>query len=155
MQKIAVIVVGSHLVGKSKTINEFFKPMVGLSRRQQIFPRGRVMSQSLEERNGRVLSQSLEERDDNDVKEFVRKYANFQYFVCAARPDGENPSLYKKLKAELESKGFKVNTVKIYKQDNHYKEKAKEILYFLTLKTNQTIIKNANRIKKINFPKNI
>lgn len=135
--KKAVIVVGSHCVGKSKTINKFFKPMVGLSGRQQIFPKGRVMSQSLEERNGRVLSQSLEERDFRDVKYFVKKYANLKYFVCAARPDGENPSLYKALKTELENNGFRVDTVYIIgeQKDSFYKEKAKNILDFLNKNT--------------------
>ena len=66
--KRAVIVVGSHYAGKSKTIKKFFKPLVGISGNRRLFQLdnygGAVLSQSLEERfgNGHVLSQSLEER---------------------------------------------------------------------------------------------
>ena len=65
--KKAVIVVGSHYAGKSKTIRKFFKPLVGISGNRRLFQIGQhdgaVLSQSLEERlrDGHVLSQSLEE----------------------------------------------------------------------------------------------
>jgi hypothetical protein len=131
--KKAVIVVGSHCVGKSKTINQYFKPLIGLSGRQRNFMNGRVLSQSIEEREGYVLSQSLEEKGLNSVKEFISKYAIFNYLICAARPDCENPSLYKKLKSELERLGYQVKTVNIIKEqsESFYQAKAKEIYAYL------------------------
>lgn len=125
--KKAIIVVGSHEAGKSRTINEYFKPLIGLSGRQRNFYLGRVLSQSLEEREGHLLSQSLEEKGIKSVKEFIKKYADFKYLVCTARPEGETPSLYKILKAELEKVGFSVSTVFIYSDKSLYKNKAKEI----------------------------
>ena len=127
--KKAVIVVGSHCVGKSKTINQYFKPLIGLSGRQRNFNNGRVLSQSVEEREGHVLSQSLEEKGLKSVKEFISKYADLKYLICAARPDGEIPSLYKKLKSELERLGFQVKTVNIIKDqpESFYKDRAQEI----------------------------
>ena len=128
--KNAVIVVGSHGAGKSKTINKYFKPLIGLSGRQRNFSRGRVLSQSLEEREGHVLSQSLEEKGLKSVKEFIKKYADLNYLVCAARPDGEIPSLYNILKTELEAKGFNVSTVQVFsgKEESFYENRAQEIL---------------------------
>lgn len=127
--KNAVIIVGSHGAGKSKTINQYFKPLIGLSGKQRNFSRGRVLSQSLEEREGHVLSQSLEEKGLKSVKEFIEKYADLNYLVCAARPDRETPSLYKILKTELETKGFKVSKVEVFsgKEESFYQDKAQEI----------------------------
>ncbi|MFL0806935.1 MAG: hypothetical protein K6L60_06570 [Oceanobacter sp.] len=134
--KKAVIVVGSHCVGKSRTINQYFKPMIGLSGRQRNFSHGRVLSQSIEEREGRVLSQTLEEKGLNSVKEFVEKYADLKYLVCAARPDGEKLSFYKELKASLLGLGYQVETVRIIKDqpDSFYEGKAQEIYSFLEIR---------------------
>jgi hypothetical protein len=66
----AVIVVGSHGAGKSKTINEHLKPKLRLRKRQHRFwlreQAGAVFSQSREEaaeQHGFILSQSLEEAE--------------------------------------------------------------------------------------------
>lgn len=133
--KYAVIVVGSHGAGKSKTINKYFKPLIGLSGRQRNFSNGRVLSQSLEEREGHVLSQSLEEKGLISVKNFINKYADLNYLVCAARPDGENSSLYKTMKQELQCKGFQVATVRVeYDQpESFYERKARDIFNGLQL----------------------
>ena len=103
--KKAVIVVGSHNAGKSRTINQYFKPLIGLTEKQRNFSNGRARSQSIEEQEGKVLSQSLEEKGLKSVGEFIYKYTDLKYLVCAARPDREAPSLYKILKTELEKKG--------------------------------------------------
>lgn len=131
--KKAVIVVGSHCVGKSKTINKYFKPLIGLSGRQRNFNQGRVLSQSLEEREGHVLSQSLEEKGLESVQGFINKYADLKYLICAARPDGETPSLYKALKSELEHLGYQVKTVNIVKDqpESFYEARAQEIYAYL------------------------
>jgi len=131
--KKAIIVVGSHCSGKSKTINQFFKPLIGLSGRQRNFKHGRVLSQSIEEREGHVLSQSLEEKGLKSVKEFISRYANLKYLICAARPEGENPSLYKALKRELEQLGYNVKTVNVIEgqTDKFYESKAQEMYDWL------------------------
>lgn len=133
--KRAVIVVGSHHAGKSKTIKKFFKPLVGLSGNRRHFQIGKhdgaVLSQSLEERfgNGHVLSQSLEEKGLVDVRSVVAKYQHYERLVFAARPRSEARSLYETLKSELESHGFSVATVSVIgnRPDSFYAERAQEI----------------------------
>lgn len=137
--KKAVIVVGSHHAGKSRTIKEFFKPLVGLSGNQRLFSLGEidgvVLSQSPEERshNGSVISQSLEEKGLVDVVEFLGKYAHYNRLVLAARPANETVSLYSKLKAELEKLGFGVLTVNVVREetDSIRMTHAKEIFAYL------------------------
>lgn len=137
--KKAVIVVGSHYAGKSKTIKMFFKPLVGISGNRRRFQLGQydgaVLSQSLEERfgNGHVLSQSLEEKGLVDVRGVVSNYKHYERLVFAARPSSEARSLYKTLKSELESCGFSVATVSVVKDqpDSFYAERAQEILQHL------------------------
>lgn len=137
--KKAVIVVGSHFAGKSKTIRKFFKPLVGISGNRRLFQigqhEGAVLSQSLEERfgNGHVLSQSLEEKGLVDVHEVVTNYQRYQRLVFAARPSSEPRSLYGALKSALERRGFTVATVNVVKEqeDAFYVERAHEILRHL------------------------
>ena len=137
--KKAVIVVGHHYAGKSKTIKKFFKPLVGISGNRRLFQIGpqhcAVLSQSLEERfgNGHVLSQSLEEKGLADVRGIVSNYQHFERLVFAARPSNEPCSLYGKLKSELESRGFSVATVSVVKDQpgSFYAERAEEILQHL------------------------
>ena len=119
--KKAVIVTGRHFAGKSKTIKKYFKPLIGLTSRQRNFS------------NGRVLSQSLEERGLDSVKNFISRYGDFKYLVCAARPDGEIPSLFRALKIELERIGYTVFTVLIEEnqKEKFYKSKANEIYNYL------------------------
>src|SRR6185369_11011568 len=102
MLKIAVVVVGSHYAGKSKTINKHLKPRLGIRSRAHKFilrrARGRVLSQSQEEaakRSGFARSQSLEEsrRTSADVRALIRAYSSFDRLVLAARPSDETPSL--------------------------------------------------------------
>jgi hypothetical protein len=134
--KKAVIVVGEHYAGKSRTINQFLKPLIGISKNHQRFRIGQhdgtVLSQSLEERsgNGHVFSQSLEEKGLVDVGGMVAKYQHYERLVFAARPNNESYSLYGRLKSELESHGFSVSTVNVVRnqQDSFYAERAQEIL---------------------------
>jgi len=137
--KSAVIVVGSHYAGKSKTIRKFFKPLVRIAGNQRLFQLGHhggaVLSQSLEERfgNGHVLSQSLEEKGSADVRGIVAKYQHYEKLVFAARPSTEAGSLYATLKSKLESKGFSVATVFVVggQPDSFYAASAQEILEHL------------------------
>jgi hypothetical protein len=133
--KKAVIVVGSHHAGKSRTISKFFKPLIGISRNSRCFRlgrrRGEVFSQSLEERfrYGQVLSQSLEEKGLRDVRQIVAKYRHYDMLVFAARPADERRSLHIALKRELNRCGFEVATVKVVadQDDSYYASKAKKI----------------------------
>ena len=135
--KKAVIVVGSHYAGKSKTINQFFKPLVGLSGRQRRFYlanfAGAVFSQSLEERfgyDGILFSQSLEEKGIRDVRAVVADCQHYQRLVFAARPENEAVSLYGSLKSELETQGFSVATVRVVRNqpEAFYADCAKQII---------------------------
>jgi hypothetical protein len=134
--KRAVIVIGSHYAGKSKTIRNFFKPLVGISGNQRFFQigpdSGAVLSQSLEERfgNGHILSQSLEEKKLADVAGVVASYQYYERLVFAARASCETRSVYDKLKSELKSRGFSVATVSVLRNqpDSFYAERAQEIL---------------------------
>lgn len=137
--KKAVIVVGPHFSGKSKTIKKYFKPLVGLSGNQRTFDLnekpGIVLSQSLEEKRlGRVLSQSIEEKGTADVEEFLSRYLFCQWLVLAARPLTEHGSHLKKLLSLLKSKGFSVLVVEVTKEqpESFYKQRAKDILAHLS-----------------------
>jgi hypothetical protein len=148
--KKAAILVGSHFSGKSKTITKYFKPMIGLSGHQRNFSEGRVLSQSIEEKevDGRVLSQSIEERVNESVKDFLSKYGDKKFLVCAARPPGESPSVFNALKTQLECDGFDVLTINIQKDqpESFYKGCAKRIYDHLrTYKANQSDAKTAAR----------
>ena len=137
--KKAVIVVGPHFSGKSKTIKKYFKPLVGLSGNQRTFDLnekpGIVLSQSLEEKRlGRVLSQSIEEKGTADVEEFLSRYLFCQWLVLAARPLTAHGSHLKKLLSLLKSKGFSVLVVEVTKEqpESFYKQRAKDILAHLS-----------------------
>ena len=58
MKKIAIIVVGEHYAGKSKTINKHLKSMLSLDEKQHKFGIGNcggfILSQTLEERNASI-----------------------------------------------------------------------------------------------------
>lgn len=131
--KKAVIVVGTHHAGKSKTINKYFKGKIGLSEKERKFSvgdnKGHILSQSLEEKYGIINSQSLEEKGLVEVTTTVEKYKNYEQLIFAARPENEKLSYYKDLKKQLEKRGFVVETVKIIRdqKESYYKEKAEEI----------------------------
>jgi hypothetical protein len=99
--KKAVIIVGPHFSGKSKTIKQYFKPLIGLTGNQRTFDLnerlGIVLSQSLEEKRlGRVVSQSIEEKEVSDVEAFLSRYLFCQWLVLAARPSTERVSHLRK-----------------------------------------------------------
>jgi hypothetical protein len=137
--KKAVIVVGPHFSGKSKTIKKYFKPLVEISGSQRTFELnekpGRVLSQSLEEKRlGRVLSQSIEEKGITDVKAFLSRYLFCQWLVLAARPLDERGSHLNELKMILNSKGFSVHVVEVDKNqpESFYEQRANEIRAYLS-----------------------
>ena len=120
--KRAVIVVGSHFMGKSRTINRFVKPNLGIKGRQQKFElegrKGAVLSQSREEahvqtRRGLARSQSLEEGGALSIKAVVRRISSFDLLILAARPRNERPSFLIEFVKELRTREFVVHQVHI------------------------------------------
>jgi hypothetical protein len=140
--KKAVIVVGSHHAGKSKTIRLHLKPLLGIEKHEHKFSlkgkRGFVLSQSREEAawmEGIVLSQSLEESGKfKRVAAIVRRYSGFDLLVMAARPSNEKRSCLKQLVSKLKSAGFRVNIVNVIagQAERFYKESAGQIHGYLT-----------------------
>ena len=137
--KKAVLVVGPHFSGKSKTICKYFKPLVGISGRQRIFTlhnkSGTALSQSTEERKlGYVLSQSTEERRLLDLQDFLDRYLGSHWLVLAARPCDEPGSNYDALATRLKKSGFSVHTVivKADQSDAFYRQRGKDILAYLS-----------------------
>lgn len=137
--KKAVIVVGPHFSGKSKTIKKYFKPLVRLLGNQRTFDlrekAGIVLSQSLEEKRlGRVVSQSIEEKRISDVEAFLSRYLFCQWLVLAARPSTESGSHLKEIQRILKANGFSVLVIEVIKgqPESFYKQRANEILEHLS-----------------------
>ena len=122
--KKAVIVVGSHLVGKSRTIREHVKPRLGIGTDSHIFARNGQA--------GFVLSQSFEEAN-RDIAGTVSRYSHYELLVLSARPAHEDQSCLAELTAELEIAGYVVSTVEItaHLDDAYYDEKANEVVGYL------------------------
>jgi hypothetical protein len=137
----AVVVVGIHHAGKSKTINNYLKPKLRIGKRQHKFwlsgKKGVVLSQSREEasmQRGFALSQSLEESGNcKEVVKIVRKYSHYFLLVLAARPGDEPHSCLNRLKSNLKSAGYAVNVVEVIKgqPEQYYRESAGKILSHL------------------------
>ncbi|WP_426701367.1 hypothetical protein ACPPVV_18760 [Rhodanobacter sp. Col0626] len=124
--KIAVIFVGSHFVGKSRTINRFLKPLLGISSKARLF--------TLDGKDGCVLSQSFEE-SGRDAKERIQAYAHLDLLAFAARPASENASKLALVESILHKNGFSVHHVQVTKgDDNHYESLAKNAFKLLRAK---------------------
>ena len=119
MKKNAIIVVGEHYAGKSKTINKYLKSMLSLNENQHKFGIGDC--------EGFILSQTLEER--NAFVKDLEKYKTYDILVLPTRPENEPNSLFQEVKEKLKEFGFDVVIYKIKKgqEEGYYKEKAKEI----------------------------
>ena len=134
----AVMVVGKHRAGKSKTIRLHLKKKLGIAKSKHKFSlrgkEGFVLSQSREEaakQQGFVLSQSLEESGKyKNVAKIVTKYSLYDLLVLAARPRNEKDSCLNRLERELRKAGYRVTLVSLNKHPtNEYCEKkANEIL---------------------------
>jgi hypothetical protein len=120
--KKAVILVGAHHVGKSLTINEHLKPMLGIKSQAHLF--------ELEEKKGFVLSQSAEEAE-RDVEATVKKYSDHDFLVLAARPFSDPASQLKLLRSMLQKASFVVNEVAIH-SGTEAPKKAREIFGMLS-----------------------
>ena len=122
--KQAIIVVGSHFSGKSKTINVYLKQKLGLSEKSHIF--------NLKDKEGFILSQSFEEAE-RDIDYVIKKYSYYHYLVLAARPKNETPSDLEEALVKLSAAGYTVHTVIINQEieESYYDTKANEIIRYL------------------------
>lgn len=119
--KKAVIAVGSHYAGKSKTINKYLKKILDIGEFKHKFIRNN--------KNGFILSQSFEEAD-RDVDDVISKYGGYEFLVLSARPAHEKYSLLKEVLKKLSRAGYRVSKVQIDKNadEKYYIAKAKQML---------------------------
>jgi hypothetical protein len=139
--KKAVLVVGKHHAGKSKTINKYLKPKLRIGPYDHKFSldgkRGTVLSQSREEaalQKGFAKSQSLEETGScADVAQVVKKYSHYDLLVMAARPSEEDRSCLDQLTSRLRGAGYRVSILKLLRNPSelYYRRGAAEILSYL------------------------
>ena len=121
--KNAVIAVGSHYAGKSRTLKKFVKTKLGIGEKELYFRRNGL--------SGAILVQTFEEAK-RDIEDSMVRYGHHDLLIFAARPEHETPSCLVELKTALEEFGFHVGTVSIIKTktttDTYYREQAAEIL---------------------------
>ena len=140
--KIAVIVVGSHYSGKSKTINKYVKAILGMSRYGHKFSlgglTGKVLSQSREEALvmlGFIRSQSFEEtkRPIVQLRKLIAQLSKFDLLVLAARPSNETPSFLRLLTSLLRKAGYRVHIVNVKRKqpESFYKKRASMVVNHL------------------------
>jgi hypothetical protein len=124
MKKTAIVVVGEHFSGKSKTINKYLKAKLGITERKHKFTYKKCA--------GYILSQSREERQDfiNDIS----KYSKYDILVLATRPKFEKNSLLQDTESKLKMMGFEVIVIQIAKDqgEDFYKTKATEIMAIIS-----------------------
>jgi hypothetical protein len=124
MTKKSVLVVGHHFSGKSKTINQYLKPLLNINTHAHIF--------HVNGWRGFVLSQSSEE-SEKDVHQLIEKYSHFDLFVLACRPESDERSNLKAVQNALEKASFKVSVVAIHTPEEA-PDKAREIFELLSSK---------------------
>ena len=92
--KNAVIVYGNHFAGKSYTLKQHFKPLVGLSGNQRVFQQ--VDSTTNMPITGETRSQSFEEANHNlqSLTSLLSQLAQRDLLVVVTRPPNEVGSLY-------------------------------------------------------------
>lgn len=124
MAKQSVLVVGHHFSGKSKTINQYLKPLLKIGPHAHIF--------SINGWRGFVLSQSSEESNQN-VQQLIEKYSHFDLFVLACRPETDEHSNLKAAQIALKKASFKVDVVAV-RSHEEAPDKAREIFDLLSSK---------------------
>ncbi len=120
--KKAVIVVGYHYAGKSKTINKYLKLKLEIGTDEHKFTRNGM--------GGFILSQSFEE-SNKVVDEMIDKYAKkYDLLVLPARPADEKISCLNPVSSRLKANAFRVSEVSVVRNnpENYYDGKADEIL---------------------------
>lgn len=126
MKKI-VIVVGSHHSGKSKTINAYLKPLLGI-------PQNSSAHQfSLNNQRGNVLSQTFEENSYRKALDVVKYFKKYELLVLPARPRNEPRSYLNEIVTLCTQNGYLVQEflVQSTMTDIQYSECAKKMFNFL------------------------
>ena len=121
MKKLAVIVVGKHYAGKTKTL-KYAKPILGISKYKHVFTLGKC--------RGYLKTQTLQEPDPPVDIESLDNYQRYDVFILPSRPKGEGSPTLQEIKKKLRELGFKISEVNIEKREreSYYKNKAKEIV---------------------------
>ena len=121
--KKAVIVIGTHGIGKSATIREYLKPKLGISKNHKKF--------TLNNEKGFILSQSFEE-GKREPEIMIAKYCHYTYLVLAGRPINEEDSLTETVRDLLIKEKYSVEIIEIiYSDKKHYEERATNIFDYL------------------------
>lgn len=126
MKKI-VLVVGSHHSGKSKTINAYLKPLLGL-------PKNSSAHQFLlNNQKGNVLSQTFEENFYRKASDVVKYFKKYELLVLPARPRQETRSYLNEIYALCTQNGYLVQEFLVHSTmtDTQYSECAKLMFNFL------------------------
>jgi hypothetical protein len=119
--KKAIIISGAHHTGKSKTIRQFLKPLLGIRESARKF--------ILKGKYGYILSQSFEESGRN-ISEIIPQYKDYNLLVIASRPRNELGSKHKQLCSALTQYGFIIEEVQI-QNPAEAAQRAKEIFNLL------------------------
>lgn len=126
--KKAVILVGSHHVGKSDTIRNHLKPLLKQPNGEPMGPHHHIFE--LDGKKGYILSQSLEE-GGRDVNATVKSLMDYEYLVFAGRPVTEPGSEVDALQLSLQTAGFAVSIVVIMDRFEDRVQKAAQIFRIL------------------------
>lgn len=119
--RTAVVVVGKHYAGKSKTIRKYATNKLGIGEHVHKF--------NFKGQKGYILSQTFEEAD-RDIEKTIADLSAYDLLIVAARPAGENPSFETDITAALQGAGYTVRKVTILRTSNesYYQEKADEVI---------------------------
>jgi len=108
--KRAIIIVGPHHSGKSLTINEHLKGLLGIRKRERLF--------QLNGMRGVIWSQSPEEADRDIITKLKDKVVErYELFVLPCRPKNEEVSLFGELHEFFAEHSVEVKTLEIQKGD--------------------------------------
>lgn len=99
MNKLAIIVIGEHYAGKSRTLIEYVKPAFGLNRLAHKFRFNNC--------SGYIKTQTLQE--GNEPIDSLDKFQVYDVFVLASRPCGEGNPQLSEIKNKLRELGFTVS----------------------------------------------
>jgi len=126
--KKAVILVGSHHVGKSDTIRNYLKPLLKQTNGKPLGQHHHIFE--LDGKKGYILSQSLEE-GGRDVNATVKSLLEYEYLVFAGRPVTEAGSEVHALQLSLQTAGFAVSIVVIMDRFDDRAKRAGQIFRIL------------------------
>lgn len=121
MKKLAIIVVGKHYAGKTRTLWQV-KSLLKMRNRGFKFTLGKC--------TGWILTQTLQEPDPPRDLESLNRYQGCDVLILPSRPKGESSPTLQQIKKKLRELGFKISEVNIErrKTETYRKTKAREII---------------------------